>query len=52
MTKGYVNPNENKTEGPRKEGCSCVWGNPCVDQYVCLDWNNRYEVAKKNGMRG
>jgi len=34
-----------------KETCSCLYGNPCVDQYVCLDWNNRFEVAKKNGMK-
>ena len=37
---------------PRKEGCSCIHGNPCVDKYVCDDWNNRFEVAKKNGWTG
>ena len=36
----------------RKEGCSCLYGNPCLDQYVCLDWANRFEVAKKNGWMG
>lgn len=34
----------------RGEGCSCVYGSPCTDQYVCLDWENRMAVAKKNGM--
>ena len=34
--------------GKREEGCSCLYGNPCVDQYVCLDWENRFEVAKAN----
>ena len=34
--------------GARKEGCSCIDGNPCVDQYVCLNWENRFEVAKAN----
>jgi hypothetical protein len=34
-----------------KETCSCLYGNPCVDQYECRDWNNRFEVAKKNGMK-
>ncbi len=34
--------------GVRKEGCSCLYGNPCVDKYVCLDWENRFEIAKAN----
>ena len=39
--------------GQRKtEGCSCLFGNPCQDKYVCKDWNNRFEVAKKNGWKG
>ena len=39
--------------GERKtEGCSCLFGNPCQDKYVCKDWNNRFEVAKKNGWKG
>eukprot|EP00930_Biecheleria_cincta_P029354 TRINITY_DN20427_c0_g1_i2.p1 TRINITY_DN20427_c0_g1~~TRINITY_DN20427_c0_g1_i2.p1 ORF type:complete len:217 (-),score=39.16 TRINITY_DN20427_c0_g1_i2:289-939(-) len=32
--------------------CSCVFGNPCQSAYSCKDWNNRYEVAKKNGWKG
>ena len=38
--------------GARKEGCSCLYGNPCQDQYVCQNWANRFEVAKKNGWKG
>ena len=39
--------------GERKtEGCSCLFGNPCQDKYVCKDWNNRFDVAKKNGWKG
>jgi hypothetical protein len=38
--------------GPRVEGCSCLFGNPCVDQYICKDWDNRCAVAKKNGWKG
>lgn len=34
------------------EGCSCLYGNPCVDQYVCKDWANRMDVARKNGFKG
>mmetsp|Transcript_7538 Transcript_7538/g.12537 ORF Transcript_7538/g.12537 Transcript_7538/m.12537 type:complete len:309 (+) Transcript_7538:59-985(+) len=34
------------------EGCSCLFGNPCMDQYICKDWDNRYSVAKKNGWKG
>jgi hypothetical protein len=35
---------------PRQEGCSCLYGNPCQDKYVCLDWENRWAVAIANGM--
>ena len=38
--------------GGRKEGCSCIFGNPCQDPEVCLDWHNREAVAKKNGWKG
>lgn len=40
------------TDEKRNEGCSCLYGNPCVDQYICKDWDNRYAVAKKNGWKG
>ncbi|EAR82128.1 hypothetical protein TTHERM_01298510 (macronuclear) [Tetrahymena thermophila SB210] len=43
---------EDKLRGERKEGCSCLYGNPCVDSGVCNDWKNRFEVAKKNGWKG
>ena len=36
--------------GGRGEGCSCLFGSPCVDKYVCLDWDNRMAVAKAHGM--
>mmetsp|Transcript_13508 Transcript_13508/g.20294 ORF Transcript_13508/g.20294 Transcript_13508/m.20294 type:complete len:287 (-) Transcript_13508:231-1091(-) len=36
----------------RAEGCSCLYGNPCMDQYICKDWDNRYAVAKANGWKG
>lgn len=38
--------------GARAEGCSCLYGNPCVDQYICKNWDNRMEVAKQNGWKG
>jgi hypothetical protein len=34
------------------ESCSCIEGNPCMDRYGCKDWENRYEVAKRNGWKG
>jgi hypothetical protein len=47
---------EGKPSEPSKnreqEGCSCLFGNPCMDQYICRDWDNRYAVAKKNGWKG
>jgi len=36
----------------RKEGCSCLFGNPCADNTVCENWKDRFEVAKKNGWKG
>jgi hypothetical protein len=48
------------TAGPRSEyaeaglpeSCSCIEGNPCVDEYGCKDWYNRYAIASKNGWKG
>ena len=40
------------TKTREEEGCSCLYGNPCMDQYICKDWNNRFAVAKKNGWKG
>jgi hypothetical protein len=34
------------------ESCSCLFGNPCVSEYICKDWNNRYAIATKNGWKG
>lgn len=39
-------------EAARAEGCSCIYGNPCIDQYICKDWGNRFAVATKNGWKG
>jgi hypothetical protein len=35
-----------------KASCSCVYGNPCAVSYNCEDWNNRFDVAKRNGWKG
>ena len=35
-----------------QESCSCLEGNPCVDRYACKDWENRFEVAQRNGWKG
>ena len=39
-------------EGSRKEGCSCLFGNPCATAENCLDWHHRFEVAKRNSGKG
>jgi hypothetical protein len=41
-----------KDDGRAMESCSCIYGNPCVDEYGCKDWNNRYAIAMKNGWKG
>ena len=38
--------------GTRKEGCSCLYGNPCAESEHCENWQGRFEVAKKNGWKG
>eukprot|EP00462_Mataza_sp_D1_P022528 CAMPEP_0175142094 /NCGR_PEP_ID=MMETSP0087-20121206/12567_1 /TAXON_ID=136419 /ORGANISM="Unknown Unknown, Strain D1" /LENGTH=283 /DNA_ID=CAMNT_0016425777 /DNA_START=83 /DNA_END=931 /DNA_ORIENTATION=- len=35
--------------GEDSASCSCIEGNPCMSKYNCKDWNNRFEVAKRNG---
>eukprot|EP01035_Chromulina_nebulosa_P018624 gene18624-24359_t len=44
--------NTKKDDGRVIESCSCIYGNPCVDEYGCKDWNNRYAIAKANGWKG
>lgn len=41
-----------KDDGRVMESCSCIYGNPCVDEYGCKDWGNRFAIATKNGWKG
>jgi len=47
-----------KGAATRGETCSCIEGNPCVQECdangnsVCLDWANRFAVAKAHGWLG
>ncbi len=41
-----------KDDGRVMESCSCIYGNPCVDEYGCRDWTNRFAIAKNNGWKG
>lgn len=41
-----------RDDGRVMESCSCVYGNPCVDEYGCKDWDNRAAVATANGWKG
>jgi hypothetical protein len=36
---------ELSADGRLREGCSCVYGNACADEYTCLVWAKRFEVA-------
>eukprot|EP00056_Hartaetosiga_gracilis_P021196 m.23158 g.23158 ORF g.23158 m.23158 type:complete len:292 (-) comp8947_c0_seq1:165-1040(-) len=38
--------------GEDRASCSCLEGNPCQSKYNCKDWNNRFDVAKRNGWKG
>ena len=39
-------------EETREESCSCLYGNPCVNEYGCNDWDNRSAISIKNGWKG
>ncbi|GLE04252.1 hypothetical protein PINS_up013163 [Pythium insidiosum] len=41
-----------KSDGRGFESCSCIYGNPCVDEYGCRDWHSRFAVATANGWKG
>ena len=41
-----------RDDGRVLESCSCIYGNPCVDEYGCKDWDNRLAIATKNGWKG
>ena len=41
-----------RDDGRVLESCSCIYGNPCVDEYGCKDWDNRFAIATKNGWKG
>lgn len=45
---GIIKPDD----GRGMESCSCLYGNPCVDEYGCKDWGNRYAIAMANGWKG
>ena len=49
-----VNPEDRieRDDGRVIESCSCIYGNPCVDEYGCKDWDNRAKVALANGWKG
>lgn len=41
-----------RNDGRGFESCSCIYGNPCVDEYGCRNWSNRFAIALKNGWKG
>ena len=45
---GLIKPDD----GRGFESCSCIYGNPCLDEYACKDWGNRYAIATQNGWKG
>ena len=53
---GAVDPNAPepllKDDGRVMESCSCIYGNPCIDEYGCKDWGSRMKVALENGWKG
>ncbi|KAF0722582.1 hypothetical protein Ae201684P_013995 [Aphanomyces euteiches] len=42
---------DKKDDGRGFESCSCIEGNPCVDEYGCKDWHNRFAIAAKHGWK-
>ena len=50
--KGSDSASNTWREGSRKEGCSCLYGNPCAVPEHCKDWRNRFEVARRHAGKG
>ena len=34
------------------DSCSCIYGQPCLDEFGCRDWSNRFTIAEQNGWQG
>jgi len=41
-----------RDDGRGFDGCTCIYGTPCVDEYGCRDWSKRFDIAKANGWGG
>jgi hypothetical protein len=53
---GAVDPNAPpplvKDDGRPMESCSCIYGNPCMDEYGCRNWHERFAISTANGWKG
>lgn len=47
-----TNKADKRDDGRVLETCSCIYGAPCIDEYGCKDWTNRFAIAKQNGWKG
>ncbi|OQR88500.1 hypothetical protein THRCLA_10283 [Thraustotheca clavata] len=45
-------PKIEKDDGRGFDSCTCIEGTPCVDEYGCRDWRQRYQIATANGWKG
>ena len=50
--KGAESSEPSMIGGKREEGCSCLFGNPCMEAYTCKNWAKREEIARANGWKG
>lgn len=41
-----------KDDGRVLESCSCIYGDPCSDEFGCRNWSKRFAVATANGWKG
>ena len=41
-----------RDDGRVLDSCTCIYGNPCLDEYGCRDWSHRFEISGKNGWKG
>lgn len=42
----------NRIDEDVKKSCICLYGDPCVNEYGCNDWDSRMAITAKKGGKG
>ena len=44
--------NVERNDGRGFSCCECKYGSPCIDEYGCDNWSERFVIARNNGWKG